>query len=463
MALGSDLRIIIDGDSSRLFREGEQVKGRVILVAGAQEAVEALTVSFIGRCTTKTTRPLYTPGNAVNADQSRREFVEQIQLFSFAQDLAAGSTLAARKHVWDFDFRFPDHTEPQYSRLVHGSKYFKDPHLLPPSFKLNTDHPGGKAKVSYFIQAKLVRQGSKEIDKVTQTLAYQPTTQPLELEPKVISRILYAQTWKPVKDTRSAIDKVFTKVTRRTPIAMNAPRIVPTIHYSEKVAPGQSIPLLLSLTNTGHPSMHDEQCILDSITVTISTYTTSMCGQSMTQPEDVVSKHVTCISKSNMNRPVPFSTPTVLTTDFRLVDDAECVPSFITYTITRRYSMTVTIGLKYEEHKSTIRATTSLEILPRMPREFLGRALDVQETDDDQLPLYMPREPSKEFAPDYETLYALSPSSLGGEGLPRCASETNYDRAVALSPATSSSTPRPELNSPMLENMEMQVREEPRC
>jgi hypothetical protein len=149
-------------------------------------------------------------------------------------------------------------------------------------------------------------------------------------------------------------------------------------------------------------------------------------------------KHVTCLSKTNIAKPLPFGKKLKLANNFRLVDDAECVPSFKTYTITRRYDFNVTIGLRYEGREFKVRCTTLLEILPRIPRELLPSMPEDEETEIDPLPLYEPREPSREFAPEYESLYELERSS-SSEG------ELSYTRSRGSSLVSTPATELEEL------------------
>lgn len=449
MALGPNLRVIVDGDTSRVYRRGDQVKGRVILILENEEQIKGLRLSFVGACTTKTTRPFYVSNNDANACQSRREYKEYIQLFHSERHLVPECTFAANKYSWSFDFTFPARTECQYSRWAHGSKYHKEPHPLPPSFQTYTNSPGGLATVFYYLQAKLTLSGSRGTKKVTQMLGYLPSPRDTALEPKITSRVLYAQTWKPAKDSKTAIDKIFTKASRKSLGSMNIPRIVPALHFPEKVAPGQQIPLLLSLSrasNGEHP-----ECVLDSLNVSISTYTTLICGQPMTQPEDEVSKHVTCISKHDLNTALSFSTPNPLTTNLRLVDDAECVPTFKTYTITRRYTLSIVVGIKAQDEKFTIRSITPLEILPRIPPSEPTGAINGEDEEIDPLPLYMPREPSKEFAPDYDSLYSLSPTPSTSRSLALEGTRSSSFNSGVSTPSTAPSTPESELNQPEFE------------
>ncbi|KAF2785767.1 hypothetical protein K505DRAFT_380693 [Melanomma pulvis-pyrius CBS 109.77] len=453
MALVPNLRVILDGDAARVYRQGEHVKGRVILVLEEEEQIKTLKVNFVGSCATKTTRPFYMSGNDADACQSRREYEERLNLFNVEQVLVLGSTLPSRKYTWDFDFTFPILTKPQCSRWTYGSKYLKDPHPLPPSFHICTTTPHGHAMVSYRVQAKLVRGGSNCAKRVTQMITYHPSPPNASIEPKVTSRVLYAQTWKPIKDTRTAVDRVITKVSRRYSTPTTFPQIVPTLHYVEKIAPGQKIPLLLSLANArdafGMRKNDQPQCVLDSLVVTITTHTTSMCGQPFTQPEDIVVKQVTCISKQDINQPLSFSIPTKLTTNFRLVDDAECVPSFKTYTITRQYSMSVVVGIKFQDQKFTIRSTTQLEILPRVPREMSMRGRGGEQTEEgdvDPLPLYRERDMDMimELAPDYETLYSLTPTSSVSPSYDLTLRDEGRDGFVS-----GTSTPESEIEQPV--------------
>lgn len=452
MAPVPNLRVIVDGDSARVYRRGDKVTGRVILTVEQEEEYKSLTLSFAGTCTTKTTRPFFITGNDADATQSRRPYEERVRLFCFEQELLPRCTFAPRKYSWSFDFKFPDLTEPKFSRWQHGPKYMKDPHPLPPSFQISSHVPGGQAMVAYFLQARLERVGAKRAVKTQQMLPYHPTPTDMPLEARVTSRVLYAQTFKPLADSRTAVDRVLAKLSRRSSAYKGNPRIVPTFHYPERISPGQNIPLLLSLTNTqelpNNRSGAQAQCILDSVTVAIGTHTTSICGQPASQPEDTMIKHITCLSKTNLNTPLPFGSPTKLTNNFRLVDDAECIPSFKTYTITRRYDLTVTVGIRYGDRTFTVRCTTLLEILPRIPPELLPSVEADEDGDDDPLPLYVLRDPVKEHAPDYESIYSLS--RTGSSLTPR-----GYSVGGGSSLSSGSSTPATELEEPDLGELPM--------
>ncbi|KAF2691259.1 hypothetical protein K458DRAFT_287813 [Lentithecium fluviatile CBS 122367] len=448
MASTPNLRIIVDGDHLQVYRRGDRVTGRVILVTTEKEDVRSLTVSFKGRCTTRTSRPFYETGTDADAYQPRREFEETVPLFAFDQKLLSECTLAPKKYCWTFDFKFPELTEPKFPRWHHGPKYHREPHPLPPTFQTQTHVPGGNVIITYFVQVRLERNGYRSPVSIQEPLAYHPTPHDMTLDAKIASRVLYAQTWKPLADGRTAMDKVFRRLSRRACSGTSAPRIVPTFHYPERISPGQHIPLLLSLTNSQDGSITEDptqkQCMLDSVTVTMTTHTTSVCGQPTSQPEDVMLKHVLCLSKTNLNTPIPFGTRTSLTNNFRLVDDAECVPSFKTYTVTRRYDLTVAVGIKYGDRTFRIRCTTLLDILPRIPQELLPALQEGEDAAVDPLPLYVPRDPSKESAPDYDSLYSLS-------RVPSGSASSAYTRSGSVSSSVASSavsTPSTELEQP---------------
>jgi len=404
MISDSSLRILVDGDSSRVYRRGDKVTGRVILAPGCEESISGLSISFQGKCVTTSMGPL------------RQEYKEAIVLFRFTQDLLSSCQITPNKNSWTFNFEFPEVAEPKQSKL-NRSTYRKSPHPLPPSFYMCMDIPGDRALVSYYLRATLDQGATKGVIKTKEFLPYHPTPSDLVLEPKVHSRALYAQTWKPIPDHRTGIEKAVAKLSRRNSSTTGTLRIVPTLHYPERISPGQNIPLYISLSNAYavHPAEQSKisQCILDSVTVTISTHTSLLRSQYASLPESVMVKHVTCLSKTNIARPISFGTKAKLAHNFRLVDDVECVPSFKTYTIARRYDLTVAVGIKYEGREATVRCTTLLEILPRIPQELLPTMPEDEDTEIDPLPLYVPRAPSGEFAPDYESVYSMprSPSS----------------------------------------------------
>ncbi|KAF1840817.1 uncharacterized protein K460DRAFT_192948 [Cucurbitaria berberidis CBS 394.84] len=446
------LRVIVDGDSNKTYRKGELVTGRIILIVEEQEQIESLKVVFAGSCITKTSRPYRIYGNDDDVPP-RRDYEEKIRLFNREIEIIPRSTLDPKKYSWTFEFTFPESTEQRYKRLIHGPNYLREPHPLPPTLQLKTNTPGGAAHISYFVQARLVFADSRGTKRCKHMLRYHPTPQgEVPREAKITSALLYGQRWKPAKEkenTRTAVDKVFL---RRS--SNSNPRILPSLWHPESIAPGQHIPLSISLVNTRDPFNEAKgECILDSLSVTISTYSTSMCGHHMTEPEDIVSKHVTCIARTSMNKSLPFGKMVSLTSNFRLVDDAECVPTFKTYTITRRYALTVSIGIKFNDQHFTVKSTTPLEILPRMPRELPSPLEDGDDVD--PLPLYVPREPSKEFAPDYESIYALSrtTSSENSMALPPSRSSSLFSSASALSSAVST-PPSREVEQLVLERVE---------
>ncbi|KAJ4380484.1 hypothetical protein N0V86_003839 [Didymella sp. IMI 355093] len=434
------LRILIDGDSDKVYRRGDRVTGRVAYVAEEQEHIESFKLIFAGSCVTKTTRPS-------SDSHAKKDYEERIRFFNYEREVVPRSTLSPKKYSWAFEFTFPEMTQQSYKRLTRGAHYLREPHPLPPSFQLKSSMPGGAAQISYFVQARLVLSGLKGTRKVKQMLLYRPTSREnLPQEPQLITGVLYGQTWKPSKgvENRSPVDKVLRRSSNKPP------SIVPTVFYPAKIAPGQHIPLAISVLNT-RDRMNEAQaeCTIDSLSVTISTYSTSMCGHTLTQPEDVVSKHVTCIVRTNMQKVLPFNKTRSLTTNFRLVNDAECVPTFKTYTITRRYTMRLTVVLKFGDQHFTVRHSAPLEILPRPPRSLEAPPAEDEETE--PLPMYSPREPSREFAPDYESIYALSRTSSAAGSLARWTTGAESVASGMSTPATEPSTPASEVDEPVYE------------
>ena len=452
---GPALRIIVDGDSNKVYRNGEKVSGRVILVVEEQEQIESLNVVFAGTCITKTSRPLYVNDSNDNAS-ARRDYEENIRLFNQEKQMVQCTTIIPKKYSWAFEFIFPESTEPRYKRFIHGSNYFREPHPLPPTFQLKTDAPGGAAQISYFVQARLVLANSKGSKRCKHMLRYHPNPQgAVPREANVTSTLLYDQVWKPAKEkdtSRTAINKLFLRRSFNS-----SPQIILCLLHPESIAPGQHIPLSLNLMNARDPlSEAKEECTLDSLSVNISTYSTTMCGHIVTQPEDVVSKYVTCIARTNMNKSLPFGQTKTLTSNFRLINDVECVPTFKTYTITRRYALNVSIGIKYNDQYFTVKSNTALKILPRITRELRPPLLE-EDDDVDPLPLYTPREPSKEFTPNYESIYALSKttSSEDSIGLSRSRSWSLLSRGSALSSVVA--TPAREIGQPDFERVMQQM------
>lgn len=402
------LQIIVDGDSNKVYGNCEKVTGKVTLVVKEQVQIKSLKVNFAGSCITKTSRSFHVNSNC-DTTQSRNYFEEKVLLFIREKELVAGVVLTPKQYCWAFDFTFPQSTEQSYKRLIHGASYHKKPHRLPPSFQLKTDAPGGAAQISYFVQVKLMLGGSRNIKEYEQVLRlqYQPSSQTAApRDAKTITSVLYGQIWMPKKEKlgcRRAFDKVFSRYSKS-----DGPRIVPYLSHPRRVAPGQHIALSLTLVNSRDPLNESQgECILDTLTVTLSTYSTTICGRSLNHHEDVVSKHITCIARTDINKTLRFGQTEALTSYFGLVDDVECVPSFKTYIITRRYEVSLSIGIKYNDETFAIKATTPLEILPRTPRALVHPLLE-NDDDVDTLPLYTPREPLEEFAPDYECIYSPS-------------------------------------------------------
>jgi hypothetical protein len=439
------LRVLIDGDSDKVYRRGDTVTGRVVLVVDEAEQIQSLKMVFAGNCVTKTSRPFHVNGG--EDSPSRREYEEKFRLFNQEKVIISESTLLApKKYMWTFEFTFPESTEPRFKRLSRGANYLREPHPLPPTFQLKTNSFGGAAQISYFLQARLTLSESRGVKRCRVLLPY-----------------LYGQAWKPAKDaetaTQKAVKKAFTKVSRRA-LANDRPRIIPSLLYPEMVAPGQHIPISLVLRNT-RDAVNEAQgkCVIDSLSISISTYTTTMCGQSVTQPEDVVSKHITCIARTNMNKPALFGTTVPLTSNFRLIDDMECIPTFKTYTITRRYTLGISIGLKHGNQHFVVRSNTPLDILPRRLRNLSAPALDDGE-EFEPLPLYAPREPSKEFAPDYESIFALSRTSSASTSLaPTYSRSSSYMSGMSGTSvsSTAASTPMSEIEEPIFEHPGSQI------
>lgn len=450
MAPSLDLRIVADGDSAKVYRRGDKVSGTVVLAVGEELDVVSLALEFTGLVTTATARPFYITSSDADATQFAREYEERVTLFSHKKELLPKCTVASRKRSWTFDFNFPDMTTPKYSRFHHGPKYCKDPHSLPPSFRTHLESPGGSAAISYFLKATLNRNdGTKRPLKVYHVLPYHPTPENLNLETRVIPRVLYAQTWKPLSESQKTVDKALSKLSRRNTSSTNNPRIIPALHHPERTTPGQHIPVMLSLMNSNDPLGTNDHCDLDSVKISIGTHTTSMCGHPASRPEDTMSKYVTCIDKSDMNQTIAFGSQVKLTNNFRLVDDAECVPSFRTYTITRRYDLTVEVGIRYQGRPFTIRNTSPLEISPRVSRNpLLGPLMETEDAAEDPLPLYTPRESSRELAPDYFSIYGLERTSSNSSS-----GSLAYTggRSRGSSMASGTSTPASELGQLMLD------------
>jgi hypothetical protein len=443
----STLRVLIDGDGDKVYRRGDKVTGRVAFIAEEQEYIESFKLVFAGSCVTKTTRQ---SGDT----HGLKDFEERIRIFNFEREVVPRSTLSPNKYSWSFEFTFPETTQQSYKRLTRGSHYLREPHPLPPSFQLKTNVPGGAAQISYFVQARVVFGGSKGTRKVKQMLAYRPISREnLPREPNITTAVLYGHAWKPTNsESRSTVERVLRRSSNRPP------NIVPTIFYPEKITPGQHIPLSISLFNT-RDRLNEAQaeCIIDSLSVTISTYSTIMCGHTLTQPEDVVSKHVNCIARTNMNKAISFGKTVALTSNFRLVNNHECVPTFKTYTITRRYTITVTVGIKFEDQHFAVRHSAPFQILPRAPHSSLHQPLEEGE-EVEPLPIYTPREPSREFAPDYESIFSLSRTSSTSGSLARWTTTGSSIAAGNSTPITEPSTPASEADEPVYAH-HMHIRE----
>lgn len=229
-----DLLVLVEGDPSRVYRSGDKVKGKVVLVLEQEEQVKSFKISFIGGSITRTTRPFYVTGESEHAHSSaRKEYKERADLFNHEILPIEDSAITTGKHSYPFEFTFPDLTEPRHSRWTHGPKYSKGPHALPPSFHINTNHPGGKASISYFVLAKLVVRTGR-ITKARQTLNYQPSIADHPLEARLTSRVLYGQTLKPFERETgrgTAVDKVMKKISNKATAQYSSPQIVPILRY----------------------------------------------------------------------------------------------------------------------------------------------------------------------------------------------------------------------------------------
>lgn len=340
----------------------------------------------MGVCITTITGATYT---AYNADKSRQNetFQDRTQLFRFEHDLLPVYRSSPNKGTCDFEFKFPESTRPGSPRWQQGSLYQDPSHPLPPSF--HTKSPEGSCIIAYFLQATLERSGSRGPLVKYEYLPYQPTSEEIPGESSLYSRVLRAHTRSPSSENKKTVDKVFARLSS---LSSNAARIVPTFYYPTKISPGQDIPLFLSVELNG---LHDSsQCILDSVTVTISTYTTISCGPPDSKLERSTVKHVTCLSKANMATPMPFGKKVPLTNSFRLVDNAECIPSFDLRNVTRRYELLVTIGLKHGGHNLFMASTTAVEILPRQMRGSMTSGTGYEEIEEELLPAYSPIDPA---------------------------------------------------------------------
>jgi hypothetical protein len=437
-----DLLVLIEGDPSRVYRTGDKVKGKAVLTLKTQEQIRSFKINFIGGSIAKTTRPLYVTGeNEELQISARKEYQEQANLFNHEGLHLENVVLGGGKTSYPFEFTFPERTQGEHSRWVHGPKFSKDPHTLPPSFHINTNSPGGKAAIAYFVQATLAFGENAQTKKVRQTLAYLPSLPDPPLEARTMSRVLYGQTLRPMdveKSSKTAIDKFIQKVSHKSPSSTPAPRIIPILRFPDQVTPGQLMPLSLALMSICHsiPDSELPECTLDSFTMILSTVTTTMCGRPLTQPQDTVVKDVTCVSRRNINLRVPLHTPVKLTTNLRLVDDDEAVPSFRSYIISRHYTITSTIGFKCNNKTFIVRTTTPLQILPRDDRIAAASRVDEDGVPHDPLPLYAPREPSSEEAPDYEEVMRMMESPSTGPSTPQSSGSTHttpYGSSTALS------------------------------
>ena len=182
------LRVLIDGDSDKVYHRGDKVTGRVAFVTEEQEHVESFKLVFAGSCVTKTTR-------ASNDSHARKDFEERIRFFNCEREVVPRSILRPNKYSWTFEFTFPEMTQQSYKRLTRGTHYLREPHPLPPSFQLKTSVPGGAGQISYFVQAQVDLGSSKGLEKVKQLLHYRPSShEVLHRDPNVTTGVVYGQT-----------------------------------------------------------------------------------------------------------------------------------------------------------------------------------------------------------------------------------------------------------------------------
>ncbi|OCK85945.1 hypothetical protein K432DRAFT_255633, partial [Lepidopterella palustris CBS 459.81] len=441
--------VVVDGDPRRVYRPGDKVTGKVYFVAEKQEHIKSLKLNFAGVCITTTSRQCYVAGNDGDdsVSSSRRTYKAEAPLFNYEKVLMSGFTVAANKCSWSFEFTFPELTQARHSRWVHGSNYMKDIHQLPPSFHIYTNEPGGEAMIKYYIEAKLTRAGSKPNKASTHTLLFNNSARQSLPEPRLRSHQLAQQTWKSTNlrlEKHTLTQKISHVITRNPELRTPCIRLVPTLHCPETVTPGQRIPLSLSLKQIRRSPVDPEspRCTLDRLTVTISTYTRAICGGLACQPQDIVAKHRTCISRCDINLPITLDDTSVdLTHNFRLDDNAESIPAFKTYTISRSYILTAEICIICHGKHFQISSSTPLGILPRIP--------DLYHRDHDELvdplPLYTPRPPLPEHAPEYRdsmaTAYTVStvPSTLYSDD--RGTDSDGYVWTQAPTPFTPPMTP----------------------
>lgn len=328
--------------------------GRVVFVAEKQEQVKSLKLNFTGACITKTTRPFYVGENENYAvSSSRRGYKEKVPLFNLERVLMTGCTAAANKYSWSFEFQFPENTQIRCSRWGHRSHYNRDIHPLPPSFYTYTNEPGGEATIKYSVQVKLIRGGLKANKRASYTLPFSNPSRRHLHEPRTTSHILTTQTsssatTSPSKPTLT--QKLSHLFTRNSPAKPPGTHFVPTLHTPSAVAPGEIIPISLSLQPDHHhrppnpsvPTPATEPCTLTTLTITLSTHTHSTTGRLLSHPQDTLTQHNTCVSRHSLATPLPLdhpSSPVPLVRAFRLLDTRACVPSFATYTVARAYTL----------------------------------------------------------------------------------------------------------------------------
>jgi hypothetical protein len=397
----------------RTYESGDKVAGKVILNNGEQEQIRGLKIKFEAFCRTRTTRPYYANPDNENIAGSRRLFEENAQLFLQEQMLLSGTfTLAPNKHEYPFEFTFPSKSTERYRKSTR--KHFSnDPHNLPPSFKVVMGSQSCTGEVLYQLEAKLSRSSFKSDLRTARSLPFCRkgiVPRPCRTRP----HLLNIQTWDltTVPDTSRNLPKRLVRAVvpdtdwKKTPCI----RFIPVVHAPKAVAPGQRIPLCLSLKAIQRRPIDPkiDGLILDSLQIDLTTNTRLMCSGLISQPEDTVSETKRCIDRSDCALYIPADQSVVpIVTDFRLVDSVEAVPTFKSYTISRYYTLTLRIGLRWEKKTFELETRTELEILPRFLD--LHRRTSIQIEDEiDPLPLYTPRE---EDSPEYEEQDSSAPTT----------------------------------------------------
>jgi hypothetical protein len=412
------LSVLVDGDPQHIYAPGDKVTGRVVFVAEKQEQVKSLKLNFTGVCITKTTRPFYVGGNENYAVSSSRQiYKEKVPLFNLERVLMTRCTAAANKCSWSFEFQFPENTQTRCSRWGHRSHYNRDIHPLPPSFHAYTNEPGGKATIKYSVQAKLIRSGLKANKRASYTLPFSNPSRRHLREPRTTSHILTTQTTNSAPTLTQKLSHLLTRSPSTKPPGTH---FVPTLHTPSAIAPGETIPISLSLSlqpdrhhrpsNPSDPTAATEPCTLTTLTITLSTHTHSTTGRLLSHPQDTLTQHNTCLSRHSLATPLPLdhrSPPVPLVRAFRLLDTRACVPSFATYTVARAYTLTVDVGILWRGERIRVRGVVPLEVLPRAAGVLRGEGEGEGKGEGEGEPL-----PVYERAPEYMAVEIMDVGNL---------------------------------------------------